>query len=110
MRDHTQEPYHNYIKRKNTEYEKIYNRISDVTDRYTFNEASVQTDVNVMGNLKVQGRDVMKELDELRASMLLLNRDIDMEEKYPDLKEAYDNYNKVLEELLVVEKLTNEHS
>jgi hypothetical protein len=63
-----------------------------------------------MGNLKVQGRDVMKELDELRASMLLLNRDIDMEEKYPDLKEAYDNYNKVLEELLVVEKLTNEHS
>jgi hypothetical protein len=42
--------------------------------------------------LVVQGRDVMKELDELRDSMLLLKRHVDMEAKYPKLKELKDAY------------------
>ena len=44
----------------------------------------------------------------MRDAMLLLNRDVSMEEKYPELKEAYDNYKKILDELTVIEKLTNE--
>jgi hypothetical protein len=42
--------------------------------------------------LVVQGRDVMKELDELRDSVLLLKRHVDMEAKYPKLKELKDAY------------------
>ena len=56
--------------------------------------------------LEVNGRDVMKELDEMRDALLLLKRDVDMEAKYPELKQAYDEYRKILDELTVMEKLT----
>ena len=42
--------------------------------------------------LLVDGRDVMKELDEMRDALLLLKRDVDMEAKYPRLKEIKDEY------------------
>ena len=47
--------------------------------------------------LIVNGRDVMKELDEMRDSLLLLRRDVDMEAKYPKLKELKDEYERTLE-------------
>ena len=62
--------------------------------------------LKVDGTLEVNGRDVMKELDEMRDALLLLNRDVDMETKYPELKQAYDEYRKILDELTVIEKLT----
>ena len=46
--------------------------------------------------LIVNGRDVMKELDEMRDAMLLLKRDVDMEAKYPRLKEIKDEYEAAL--------------
>ena len=46
--------------------------------------------------LLVDGRDVMKELDEMRDSLLLLKRDVDMESKYPKLKEIKDEYEAAL--------------
>ena len=46
--------------------------------------------------LVVNGRDVMKELDEMRDVMLLLRRDVDMEAKYPRLKELKDEYETAL--------------
>ena len=46
--------------------------------------------------LIVNGRDVMKELDEMRDAMLLLRRDVDMEAKYPRLKEIKDEYEAAL--------------
>ena len=46
--------------------------------------------------LIVNGRDVMKELDEMRDAMLLLKRDVDMESKYPRLKEIKDEYEAAL--------------
>jgi len=42
--------------------------------------------------LVVQGRDVIKELDEMRDALLLIKRDVDMEAKYPKLKEIKDEY------------------
>ena len=42
--------------------------------------------------LVVKGRDVMKELDEMRDALLLIKRDVDMEAKYPRLKEIKDEY------------------
>ena len=47
--------------------------------------------------LLVNGRDVMKEIDEMRDAMLLLRRDVDMEAKYPKLRELKDAYEYQLE-------------
>ena len=47
--------------------------------------------------LLVNGRDIVKELDEMRDSLLLLRRDVDMEAKYPRLRELKDEYERALE-------------
>ena len=47
--------------------------------------------------LVVNGRDVMKEIDEMRDALLLLKRDVDMEAKYPKLRELKDAYERQLE-------------
>jgi predicted translin family RNA/ssDNA-binding protein len=53
----------------------------------------------------VQGRDVLKELDEMRDALLLLKRDVDMESKYPKLKELKDEYERALEKYKTFEAL-----
>ena len=58
----------------------------------TIGNSSPATTMRVDIPLVVQGRDVMKELDELRDSVLLLKRHVDMEAKYPKLKELKDAY------------------
>jgi hypothetical protein len=63
----------------------------NITIRHDVNIAQAKT-MQVDIPLVVQGRDVMKELDELRDSMLLLKRHVDMEAKYPKLKELKDAY------------------
>ena len=57
---------------------------------------TTNTTLKVDGTLEVQGRDVMKELDEMRDALLLLKRDVDMEAKYPRLKEIKDEYEAAL--------------
>lgn len=48
--------------------------------------------VEVKTSLLVDGRDILKELDEMRDALLLLKRDVNMEAKYPRLKEIKDEY------------------
>jgi len=55
--------------------------------------------------LVVYGRDVMKELDEMRDALLLLKRDVDMESKYPKLRELKDEYERALEKYKTFEAL-----
>ena len=55
--------------------------------------------------LEVNGRDVLKELDELRDAMLLLKRHVDMEDKYPKLKELTDAYERQLEKYKTFEAI-----
>ena len=55
--------------------------------------------------LIVNGRDVMKELDEMRDVMLLLRRDVDMEKKYPRLRELKDEYERALEKYTTFDTL-----
>lgn len=55
--------------------------------------------------LIVKGRDVMKELDEMRDALLLLKRDVDMEAKYPRLKELKDEYERALEKYKTFEAI-----
>ena len=55
--------------------------------------------------LIVNGRDVVKELDDMRDALLLLKRDVDMEAKYPKLKELKDAYKAQLEKYKTFEAL-----
>jgi hypothetical protein len=55
--------------------------------------------------LLVNGRDVMKEIDEMRDALLLLKRDVDMEAKYPKLKELKDEYERALEKYKTFEAI-----
>ena len=65
-------------------------------------DAKIRIDGGVNGSMRidvpliVNGRDVMKELDEMRDAMLLLKRHVDMEEKYPKLKKIKDEYERAL--------------
>jgi len=62
---------------------------------------SVKIDVPLI----VNGRDVMKELDEMRDALLLLKRDVDMEAKYPELRKLKDAYEAQLEKYKTFEAL-----
>jgi len=53
--------------------------------------------VSVNRPLVVNDRDILKELDEMRDALLLLKRDVDMEAKYPRLRELKDQYEAELE-------------
>lgn len=64
-------------------------------------DGSMRVDVPLV----VDGRDVMKELDEMRDALLLLKRDIDMESKYPKLKKLKDAYEAQLEKYKTFEAL-----
>jgi hypothetical protein len=59
-------------------------------------DGSINGSMRVDVPLIVSGRDVMKELDEMRDVLLLLRRDVDMEAKYPRLKELKDEYETAL--------------
>jgi hypothetical protein len=78
---------------------KTYPSNITISDRITPN-----TTIEVDGTLEVKGRDVLKELDELREILLLLKRDVKLEEKYPELKQAYDDYMELYRGLLIAEK------
>ena len=62
---------------------------------------TMQVDVPLI----VHGRDVMKEIDEMRDALLLLKRDVDMESKYPKLKELKDQYERALEKYKTFEAI-----
>ena len=64
---------------------------SDTIDTYEIDIAQAKT-MQIDMPLVVRGRDVMKELDEMRDALLLIKRDVDMEAKYPRLKEIKDEY------------------
>lgn len=61
--------------------------------------------MNVDVPLIVHGRDVMEEIDEMRDALLLLKRDVDMESKYPKLKELKDEYERALEKYKTFEAI-----
>jgi len=68
---------------------------SDTIDTYEIDIAQAKT-MQIDMPLVVRGRDVMKELDEMRDALLLIKRDVDMEAKYPRLKEIKDEYEAAL--------------
>jgi hypothetical protein len=94
------EHYNDHIMPTNNQWTyKTYPSNITISDRIT-----PDTTLKVDGTLEVKGRDVLKELDELREILLLLKRDVKLEEKYPELKQAYDDYMEMYRGLLVAEK------
>ena len=61
--------------------------------------------VTIATDLIVQGRDILNELDNLHKSMLLLPRDQKLQDKYPELKQAYDAYQELYREILIADKM-----
>ena len=51
--------------------------------------------------------DLLKQLDEIKDRLFIITRDIDLEKKYPDLKEAYDHYVEMKRYAEIAEKLAN---
>jgi hypothetical protein len=96
MRDHTTTAIFNST--------HSYNPIppSDIT---IADHLSTDASMHIDGKLEVQGRDVLKELDEIRDALLLLKRDVDMEAKYPKLRELKDAYETQLEKYKTFEAL-----
>lgn len=90
----------------------IYNNITSGSISSTsIADAKIRIDGGVNGSMQVDvplvvnGRDVMKELDEMRDALLLLKRDVDMEAKYPRLRELKDEYERALEKYKTFEAL-----
>tara|TARA_B100000965_G_scaffold165020_1_gene137324 strand:+ start:2330 stop:2602 length:273 start_codon:yes stop_codon:yes gene_type:complete len=61
--------------------------------------------VVIATDLIVRDRNILNELDNLHKSMLLLPRDQKLEDKYPELKEAYDAYQELYREILLADKM-----
>ena len=102
MRDHTTKLDTNHY----------YNHVlgaSTIANNITYGDFSIadntKTTLKVDGTIEVQGRDILKELDEMRDALLLLKRDVDMEAKYPRLKELKDEYERALEKYKTFEAL-----
>ena len=70
-------------------------------------DVSAKAAITVDGTLEVQGRDVLAELDEMRDALMLIKRDVDMEAKYPKLKELKDAYEAQLEKYKTFDTLKN---
>ena len=80
--------------------------INSENDRLFINSPlEVNGRVLVNAPLEVNGRDILKELDEMRDALLLLKRDVDMEAKYPRLRELKDEYEQALEKYKTFERL-----
>ena len=78
-----------------------------VSSAITINGDPTNGSMRVDVPLIVNGRDVMKELDEMRDALLLLKRDVDMETKYPRLKELKDEYERTLEKYKTFDAIKN---
>lgn len=88
-----------------------FNGISNAYVNTSISTAKVSIDGGENGSMRVDvpllvnGRDVMREIDEMRDALLLLKRDVDMESKYPKLKELKEAYEAQLDKYKTWEAL-----
>ena len=105
MRDYTTTAIFNTTQNYNPNPPGQWTTTSNGSNITIADHTTTDTILHVEGKLEVQGRDVMKELDEMRDALLLLKRDVDMESKYPRLKELKDEYERALEKYKTFEAL-----
>lgn len=67
------------------------------------------TDIHV-NDVIIKGKSLSEALEEINERLLMISRNKLMENKYPELKEAYDKYNNILTTLLAMEAVTGDNS
>lgn len=72
-----------------------------ISNKNTFSDTKITI---LMENVEKLG----ERLEEFSKHLLILDRDKNMEERYPELKEAYDNYNNILNSLLAMKTVTGD--
>tara|TARA_B100000902_G_scaffold187760_1_gene179767 strand:- start:732 stop:1043 length:312 start_codon:yes stop_codon:yes gene_type:complete len=77
----------------------------NTSDVYGGSIITDEDNVMLSKNLLVKDRNILNELDKLHQAMLLLPRDQKLEDKYPELKEAYDAYQELYREILLADKM-----
>jgi hypothetical protein len=63
------------------------------------------TTLEVKGNMVINGRDLEERLDTIEKVLMIPERDVKLEEKYPKLKKMYDEYIKELAKARMWESL-----
>lgn len=66
-------------------------------------DTTTTSTVKVKGNLDLNGVDVGSALADIMSTLLIVKRDLKMEDRYPKIKEAYDAYNKILEDYRLID-------
>ena len=64
--------------------------------------------VSVKGKLDLNGVDVGSALTDIMETLMIVKRDLKMEERYPKLKEAHDHYQKILEDYRLIDMMKGE--
>jgi hypothetical protein len=77
----------------------------DFLEKHPYTMTNIDIGTSTDTAFTVYGRDILKELDEMRDALLLLKRDLDMEAKYPRLKELKDEYEAALEKYKTFETI-----
>ena len=78
----------------------------DLPRLHELQQVVIGEDHSMGRDLVVNGRNILFELDNLHHSMLLLPRDVKLQDKYPELKDAYDLYNELYREILIADKMS----
>jgi hypothetical protein len=103
-----------------TSIDNVY--INDNVDmwkkRYTTIPTTSNTPINTTVNqplsditcndIFIKDKSLTEELNLIKDMLLILQRNNKMEAKYPELKEAYNNYNNILQRLKAMEALIGE--
>lgn len=71
--------------------------------------SNAQSSISVTGSFNLNGVDVGGALADIMATLTVIKRDLDMEKRYPKLKEAYDAYNKILEDYKLIDMMKGKH-
>lgn len=72
---------------------------------YTYDNTFIATSTTLDTQSIKTTQDVLDEIQEIREMLLMLNRDKHLEKKYPKLKEAADEYKRILEKYKTFEIL-----
>lgn len=67
-----------------------------------------EASLKVNGTFDLNGVDVGSALADIMATLNVIKRDLDMEKRYPKLKEAYDHYHKILEDYKLIDMMKGE--
>ena len=71
-------------------------------------DTATTSTLKVKGTLDLNGMDVGGALTDIMETLMVVKRDLKMEERYPKLKEAYDHYHKILDDYKLIDMMKGE--